>query len=320
MSKLIFADATFDKCALCASSSALQTSHIIPSFVFRWFKDSSATGYMRFGETPNLRVQDGLKCRMLCTHCEQLLSSWEKTFSEICFRPIVEGHATRIRYSPWMLKFAVSVSWRVLQIFCATDQLSVYPPSLRSSVDDALTEWSNYLLGSRPHPGRHEQHMFLVDTVDSSSIDGIPPNINRYFTRTVQCDVVRNEDSAITYAKMGRFVLFGFIVVPLPHNWKGTKLNANHGIFGIRDIELPRNILDYMLEQAKSAGINYSGISKAQQEKIRKSYEANPGRVAESESIRAMDHDVQLFGNKAFEFTQPSTRASTTDNDEENAG
>ncbi len=319
MSKLLFPDANFDKCALCAGSSVLQTSHIIPSFVFRWFKDSSATGHLRFGETPNLRVQDGFKCRMLCTYCEQLLSSWEKKFSEICFKQIVEGRATRIRYSFWMLKFAASVSWRVLRIFYAAGQISDYPPSLLSSIDDALSVWSNYMLGKRPHPGRYEQHMFLVDTVDSSSIDGIPPNINRYFTRTVQCDVVRNEDSAITYAKMGRFVLFGFISVPSPHNWKGTKLNANHGTFGIRDIELPRNILDYMLENAKSAGTSYSRISKAQQEKIRKSYEANPGRVAESESIRAMDHDVRLFGNKAFEFTQPSTRANTTDNDEGNA-
>ncbi len=49
------------KCRLCGKNADLQESHIIPSFVYRWLKDSSGTGYLRFGPEPNKRVQDGYK-------------------------------------------------------------------------------------------------------------------------------------------------------------------------------------------------------------------------------------------------------------------
>ena len=319
MPKLIFPDATFDKCALCAESSALQISHIIPSFIFRWFKESSATGYLRFGEAPNLRVQDGLKIPMLCADCERLFSPWEKNFSEECFEPIMGGHATKLRYASWMLKFATSVSWRVLRIFSATNVLVDYPPNLLAAVNDALREWSEVLLGHRLHAGRHEQHMFLVDTIENTTVSNVPPNINRYLTRTIQCDIARSDDSAFTYAKMGKLILCGFINMSTPRRWKGTKLNASHGTFGIQDIELPSEILDYMFEQAASSGTAYTRISGRQKDKIRKSYETNPDRAARSESFRAMHHDVLLFGEKAFEFTQPSMEDNRRESDDENA-
>ena len=70
LSKLVF-----KQCALCASTSELQASHIIPRFVFDWLRDTSATGHFRSSQIPDLRVQDGLKPRMLCKRCEQLFST-----------------------------------------------------------------------------------------------------------------------------------------------------------------------------------------------------------------------------------------------------
>lgn len=100
----------FDRCALCAESSDLQQSHIIPKFVFKWLRETSATHHFRFSQKPNLRVQDGLKPRMLCQKCEQLFSSWENEFSKNCFVPLNSGNNRKISYGPWMLKFATSVS------------------------------------------------------------------------------------------------------------------------------------------------------------------------------------------------------------------
>ena len=45
-------------CALCNDKADLRKSHIIPAFFGSYLKKTSATGYLRSGEAPNLRVQD----------------------------------------------------------------------------------------------------------------------------------------------------------------------------------------------------------------------------------------------------------------------
>ena len=297
----------FKQCALCASASELQASHIIPGFVFDWLRDTSATGHFRSSQIPDLRVQDGLKPRMLCKNCEQLFSTWEKAFAETCFVPLNSGNARDVRYGPWMLKFATSVSWRVLRVFAANDGLAGFPEHIMTEVDDTLREWSLFLLGDRPHPGRHEQHMFVADIVEHASVANAPPNISRYLARAIDPYVAHTQDSAITYAKMGRFVLFGFIAFKHPRRWNGTKLHVRHGVFGQRNIELPSNIGDFIFGRARLAAERYSQISEQQQARIRKSYEKDLDRAAQSETLRAMHHDVSMFGKSAFEATQSGT-------------
>jgi len=78
-------------CRLCDVTNALQESHILPGFVYRWMKETSATGYLRFGQQPNLRVQDGLKLHLLCADCEQRLNEWETQFANQIFHPMTQG-------------------------------------------------------------------------------------------------------------------------------------------------------------------------------------------------------------------------------------
>ena len=74
-------------CRLCGATKELQESHILPGFVFRWKKETSATGYLRFGQQPNLRVQDGVKLHLLCRDCEQRFNNWETEFANRIFHP-----------------------------------------------------------------------------------------------------------------------------------------------------------------------------------------------------------------------------------------
>ena len=306
----------FDQCALCAGSSDLQASHIIPGFVIDWFRETSATGHFRFSQSPNRRVQDGLKPRMLCWNCEQLFSSWEAKFAGQCFVPINDGRVSNVTYGPWMLKFVTSVSWRVLRMFAANGSLSGFPKHVESQINDALHEWAQFLLGHQPDPGPHEQHMFVVDVVEGTSITNAPPNISRYLARAIDLDVARNQDSAMSYAKMGKFVLFGFVAMKYPRRWKGTRLNVQQGRFGERDIELPSGVRDFIFERARLAAEKYSQVSERQQTKIRQSYERDLDRAARSETFRAMHHDVLMFGSGAFEATQPTIRDNTKKNKE----
>ncbi len=296
----------FKQCALCACSSDLQKSHIIPGFVFDWLRETSATGHIRFSQSPNQRVQDGWKPRMLCGGCEQLFSTWEKKFSEECFVPFNSGNVRNVTYGPWMLKFATSVSWRILQVFAASGYCSEFPAHIVNQINDTLQEWADFLMGKKPNPGRHEQHILLMGEIESASISNMPCNINRYLSRAIDPDVVHDQESAMSYAKMGRFILFGFITMKNPRHWKGTKLHVQRGRFGQPDIELPSTVWDLISERARLTAEKYSQISERQQTKILESYQQDPDRVSQSDTLRAMHQDVWMFGKSAFEATQPT--------------
>lgn len=169
-------------------------------------------------------------------------------------------------------------------------------------------------MGNKPHPGRHEQHMFVVDVIESTSIPNIPRNISRYLSRPIDVYVGHDQESAMSYAKMGRFVLFGFITMKNPRHWKGTKLHVQHGRFGQQDIELPSTVGDFIFERARLTAEKYAQISVSQQTKIRQSYKQDPDRVSQSDTLRAMHQDVRMFGESAFEATQPTIRDSTEKN------
>jgi hypothetical protein len=71
----------------------LQESHILAGFVYRWMKETSATGYLRFGQQPNLRVQDGVKLHLLCA--EDRFNQWETQFANRIFHPMTQGNTRR---------------------------------------------------------------------------------------------------------------------------------------------------------------------------------------------------------------------------------
>jgi hypothetical protein len=101
-------------CALCEQQRILVESHIFPAFLFRWKKKTAATTYLRCNEDPKKRVQDGLKVPMLCAECEGLFNKFETDFCNHVFHPLVSGKTSSASYGPWLLKFCVSVSWRIL--------------------------------------------------------------------------------------------------------------------------------------------------------------------------------------------------------------
>ena len=115
------------------------------------------------------------------------------------------------------------------------------------------------------------------------------------------------QDTAITYAKIGKFVLFGFVEIPKPRRWKGTKLHVHKGLFGNTGVEMPHFALEFLFDRAWRLMHNYSNLSPRQQAKIQKSYEQNLDRADQSETVRALEHDVYLFGKFAFYATQPET-------------
>jgi hypothetical protein len=285
---------------MCEGPGPLRASHIIPRFVFEWLRTTSATGHIRLGEEPNVRAQDGWKPKLLCPTCEGTFSKWEKTFAEQIFVPLHTGTQARLPYGPWLLKFSVSISWRILTAFKLIGGLNGFPPQSVSAAENALKTWREFLLGQRAHPAQHEQHMMPVSMLESTDDPALPPNFNRYMHRAVDMYVAYNGANTITYAKLGRIVLFGFISMSHPKRWQGTKVHVRTGTLGADTYHLPGSIFEFFIDQARKMEQSQSRISERQRAVIHDAYEQNIDRLADSEVFQAMQQDVMMFGEAAF--------------------
>jgi hypothetical protein len=290
------------QCALCQQERDLCDSHIIPSFVFAWLKESSATGYFRFGPNINLRVQDGWKPKLLCKECEKEFNKSETPFAAKMFYPLHQDEALRLsrgpwfRYDSWCMKFAASVCWRILVFFDQFYGLKHFSAEQQQAVAAALATWRSFLLGETEKPGPHELHMIMFDCLADHTCGDLPKNFNRYLARGVECDVVRGEKSAFVYAKMCRLLVIGFIQKDPKAPWSGTKLRGRKGEIGGKNYVLPSALLKYICGRAQRMAELEGKMSAKQRQKIDAEYEKQKDRALNSETLSVSLHDYEMFG------------------------
>jgi hypothetical protein len=297
-------------CRLCRQDGELQESHRIPKFVFRWLRETSPTG-MRGSKNPNRRVQDGWKCHYLCAECENRLAAWEAEFAGHIFRPYHDRNRDpreALHYGPWCLPFCVSVSWRTLSYCVETGIKEKMSSAQRTIVDEAVETWRQYLLGNRADPGVFEQHIFPVDALKSGPSKLMSPFLNRYLLRAVQESVILSSESVLTFAKLGRILLFGF--VKAPRELVGWKIRLRKGYIGPKGMRMPYWILDYIREQANRCAGMFASMSE-KQKALAQSGTERPG-VENTESFRAMQADVMHSGREAFAVTKKSPSSDET--------
>jgi hypothetical protein len=301
-------------CRLCGEERDLQESHRIPRFVFRWLRETSPTG-MRHSKNPNVRVQDGWKCHYLCRGCENRFSQWEAEFARHVFRPYhdrARDPLEALHYGDWCLPFCVSVSWRTLSYCVETGIEKHMSMEQKALVQEALGTWRGYLLGLRTDPGAFEQHLFPVDTLKSGPRKLMNPFLNRYLLRAVQESVILGSESLLTYAKLGRIMLFGF--VRAPRELLGWKIRVRKGYIAPKGMRMPYWILDYILEQANRCAGMIASMSDKQKALARSGAERSA--LENMESWRAIQADVMHSGHDAFAITRnaPSKEAARPPN------
>ena len=295
-------------CALCQKSPDLQSSHILPKFVWRYMIKSSMTGYMRMGRTPNKRVQDGLREKLLCLDCERIFSSSESTFAESVFYPLHQSNTkpALFPYGPWLLKFAVSVSWRNLFIHLnpkfSKFSTTTTGPQL-SVAREALETWRKFLAGETKNIGAFQQHMFFSGILDSVKWDpqtSVPPNINRYLARAIDMTIAAGERDILVYSKMGRVINVGFISIGHPEAWEGTRVGIGTGFIGRKSIVLPSSFGEFIFARARGVREIVQKISERQSKIGDRTISENADRAANSPSFTALERDVEMFGDGAF--------------------
>lgn len=109
------------KCSLCLEDASLQSSHIIPEFLYQPLYDEKHR-FHRLTTTPDVKnrfLQKGLRERLLCQSCEQHIAKFESYASRALKGGIDLGYRndgnkvfiSDIDYSTFKL-FQISVLWR----------------------------------------------------------------------------------------------------------------------------------------------------------------------------------------------------------------
>jgi hypothetical protein len=289
------------RCRLCLEERELQRSHIIPDFVGRWLKDSSATGFLRYSGSPNRRYQDTERLHLLCDACEQRLSVWERTFQREIFTKLTDGSwQPPYPYGPWLLLLGVSLCWRaVLFALESGHDLTVLTAEQRAMIREAMERWRAFMLGDEENPSIHRVHFLPLGVL--SGFTGVEPpgGMNTYLVRTVQTDVLGGGDrhGAWAFSKIGPAAFVGFISPPPRLQWKGTALHVRRGLVP-KDGGMPLVLFRYFEEQARNmVKAVREDLSPRQQERIAEAYRHNPERVAQSDTTRVMRADVEMFGD-----------------------
>jgi hypothetical protein len=213
-------------------------------------KQTSATGYLRFSQNPNLRSQDGLKYFMLCKDCEERFNIWETQFSKYVFYPLTQNADTAV-YADWMIRFCTSVSWRVLKWYLENNHMNHVQENLMPVVEQCESRWRQFMLGECVDLGRHQQHFLPLGTIESHTFTDMPSNINRYFLRAVDMDIISGEETALVYSKIGPFIILGFAEMPYPAQWIGTQVQLNRGTIEPRDYTLPSQFGEFLMQKAE---------------------------------------------------------------------
>jgi hypothetical protein len=152
--------------------------------------------------------------------------------------------------------------------------------------------------GPVPHPAEFEQHLLIFDIIESTNLSNLPTNFNRFMTGAVTLDIVGSERSVMTFAKLGRFIIFGMIQKG-PNQWDGTKVHVKHGLLKPGKISIPAGLLDLFREKAENVATAMSKISSVQRAKIDKHILDNLDAFAESDQFASIRADASMFGEHA---------------------
>ena len=293
-----------DSCALCQRQAQLARSHILPAFAFRWVKETSVTPYLRASNAPNRRVQDGSTMPLLCNDCEGLISDYEGAFAKKVFRPFHNNSSISVPYEDWLLRFCVSVSWRVLAAAMKNVATARPPhfPTHEPQIRLALDRWRRFLLGSETTIAPFDQHLLLLPKV--TQVGGKwPPTLNRFFLRHIGMDVPMGEINAVTYAKLPGFMLFGAISTPTSA-WQGTQV-LPRGLLEPQRYGLPGFLADYIAEKSDTSWLGQ--VSVRQQRKTDEEIIKNQHQWKSSATHEALRSDLELFGERALDSFSDSS-------------
>lgn len=266
-------------CKLCHRDKPLKNSHLFPQFISDWIRDTSLTGKFRTAINPNLRVQDTETEKLLCKDCEDLFSVFEKYFSENIFKPVLNDNNTIIDYDFRLLKFVVSISWRILIIHMLKYQDKF--PKHKIAAQKAEERWREFLLQKLDLNG-YEHHILMLQIVpDAPIISGTGADINWYFFRTLDGTIIQNSTEAFVYSKLPGFVLLSPIIPGQKMPITGTLIKTSGKMYFCNQKPSPE-FFKFLRKRFEEALLPLKFLSTKQKDKIKADYYKNVDKAQDS--------------------------------------
>lgn len=237
---------------------------------------------------PNIRMQDGLKEKLLCQECETLFSGFETYFSKNVFYPYLRNTKISIRYNQNLFKFLVSLLWRILQYDLSVwdDKSDKFYPLLLKTESD----WRSFLTGGKKHPEYDCVHMFMADISENDSQPVL--NLNMYLNRAMDGTVVTSEEDCLVYAKFSRFLIFAGITPINNDLWINTRIDVVGGAILVPQELKDGNIGEFLIDRAKMTNeAMVNGLSDNQKEVIKKSATKDYSKLKNSDLLKVMNAD-----------------------------
>ena len=278
-------------CSLCGHNRDLQESHIIPKFVGKWLKKTSATGFLVNANHASKRVQDLITLNLLCHDCEERFSKFETYFANNVFFPFHEKKVKSFEYDGRLELFIISLSWRVLNMHYEAFKLEY--PHFSSLIDQAEIHWREFLRGSKQTISPYENHLLFLDYLKRG--DRIPPRFNWYALRAVDATIIANKKGISVYVKLPWMIFVSSIYPTTLKDWQGTTIRES-GTITTRQSNKDGEFGRFLLDRARIALTSSPGpspeISKARLLKVIKK---NPQKFFESDTFQTMIEEEDLL-------------------------
>jgi hypothetical protein len=275
-------------CKLCQENKPLQDSHIIPKFVARWLKKTSATGYLRQATKANIRKQDLDREKLLCKDCETLFSNWEALFSQRIFFPYQDNNKREFDYEGWLQKFAVSLSWRAG--IAELEGFRGYKPHLVHHLATSLEIWREFLLGTKPSQD-YAHNLLFLDVVESVIDIRLPDGFHGYVLRATDLTIPANDYNVFVYVKLPSMVFLSGVFPKQPVGWKNTRIFESGQIGTSNQVVSDEIFGEFFLDRALQGAKLMNHMSDKQKKKITDDIASDPSKSLQSKSFIAVMAD-----------------------------
>lgn len=288
-----------NKCRLCHEEKKLEESHIIPKFIGKWLRKTSVTGYLRFNEAPNVRRQDLVKVHLLCKTCEDILSDDESYFASTIFHPYMKRpeDSYHLAYDHRLIRFCAGLSWRVLVYLTEhlneEDNVEIHKYKLKLE---------DFLLRKISNLDQYEQHLIPLELNSQSHLNIKHSNINAYFSRSVDIDLLELKNERIIYIKIPNFIIISNINYKYINKMRASRVALKQGVITPKDYNLPAAMDNYLDERLTFIKENiHDKISDIQTKKILEDIKKDPDKLMKSETLKAIKADHFSSQSRYFE-------------------
>jgi hypothetical protein len=198
-----------------------------------------------------------------------------------------------MRYETWLLKFAVSLSWRALRATIETAE--AIPPEIKCAPTTAEAEqiWRAFLLDKRPHPGEFSQYIFFLEALARTSDTTVPMNFASYIHRVAAAGIWHDpgRGALFSFSMLCSIAVIGVISVHNLHRW-GERLHVRGGVLQVGDRIPPPEVISMIKAQANDHLRMSRGLSERQKQLDGEAISNDEEKALQSGYLQTMAIDV----------------------------